>query len=56
MNKQERTAALKALAKRHPHISPPGFTWKNPLNLNSKGIRWTRQDLVMFQQFQQQQK
>jgi hypothetical protein len=52
MNKEERIAALKALAKKHPLTKDVGFLWKNPLNAKSKGIRWTPRDLEMFRKFQ----
>jgi len=52
MNKEERILALKALAKKHPSAENVGFMWKNPLNPNSKGIRWTPQDLDLFRKFQ----
>lgn len=53
MKKEERIAALKALAKKHPHAKDVGFLWKNPLNSKSKGIRWTPGDLAMFRDFQE---
>jgi hypothetical protein len=58
MSKQERLAALKALAFKHPsggvdHIYGYG-RWKNPLNPRSTGIRWTRRDLDLFKNFQQE--
>jgi hypothetical protein len=58
MNKQERINALRTLAMKHPvggvdHIYGYG-RWKNPLNPRSTGLRWTRRDLELFRQFQQE--
>jgi hypothetical protein len=44
--------ALRALAKEHPRKKQVGFTWKNPLNPKSRGIRWTKTDLDLFRQYQ----
>ncbi len=54
--KTEKLRALRALAKLHPsggvdHIYGFG-RWKNPLNPQSKGIRWTPTDLDIFRTFQ----
>lgn len=52
MKAEERMAALRELAKRHPHTKDVGFLWKNPFNPKSKGIRWTTRDLEIFRQLQ----
>lgn len=52
MNKQEKITALTELAKQYPHIEHVGTMWKNPLNPRSKGIRWTKSDLILFRMFQ----
>uniref|UniRef100_A0A6C0B8U2 Uncharacterized protein n=1 Tax=viral metagenome TaxID=1070528 RepID=A0A6C0B8U2_9ZZZZ len=52
MNKKEKIEALKELAKKYPHTEHVGKMWKNPLNLQSKGIRWTNSDLILFRMFQ----
>ena len=52
MKKEERIAALLALAKKHPRTKDVGFLWKNPLNAKSTGIRWTPRDLEIFRKFQ----
>jgi hypothetical protein len=56
MLKSEKIKSLKALAKLYPiggvdHIFGRGL-WKNPLNPNSRGIRWTRKDLELFRYYQ----
>ena len=56
MKKEELVAALRLLAKKHPHAKDVGFMWKNPLNPKSTGIRWTPQDLQLFRKFQRQYK
>jgi len=58
MTEQERLRALKALAKKYPMGTtlPNPFVWKNPLNSNSNGIRWTRKDLDQFELFRKQTK
>ena len=52
MNKKERITALKELARQYPDIEHVGTIWKNPLNMRSKGIRWTKSDLILFRMFQ----
>ena len=54
MKKEERIAALKALAIKHLFIDPVGHLWKNPLNPRSTGIRWTQSALDFFKQEQRQ--
>ncbi len=53
MRKEEKLAALIELARRYPRVKDVGHFWKNPLNPNSRGIRWTRTDLALFLQLQQ---
>ena len=52
MKKEEKIAALKALALQHPRADFVGQLWKNPLNPRSVGRRWTNKDLQLFRQFQ----
>lgn len=52
MKKEELIAALRALAKKHPHAKDVGYMWKNPLNPKSTGRRWSTSDLKLFRQFQ----
>jgi len=52
MKKEERLAALRALAKKHPYADFVGYLWKNPLNPRSQGIRWTNKDLAIFRSLQ----
>ena len=52
MKSEERMAALRELAKRHPRAKDVGFLWKNPFNSKSRGIRWSARDLEIFRQFQ----
>ena len=53
MKKAERIAALKELARLHPHHTGwLGTLWKNPLNPRSTGLRWTNKDMELFKQFQ----
>ena len=54
MTKEERKAGLKALAKMHPDAQHVGNLWKNPLDRKSTGIRWTKADLDLFREFQNQ--
>ena len=54
MKKEERILALRALAKKHPRAKDIGYTWKNPLNPKSRGIRWSTEDLLLFRKFQGQ--
>jgi hypothetical protein len=49
MLKAERIRALRQLARIHPTAEQIGFWWKNP---KSRGIRWTKKDLELFRQFQ----
>jgi hypothetical protein len=58
MLKSEKEKALKALAKLYPtggvdHVFGFGL-WKNPLNPNSRGTRWTNKDLELFRKYQQE--
>jgi hypothetical protein len=48
MRKEEKLAALKELARRYPRVKDVGHFWKNPLDPNSRGIRWTKTDLALF--------
>jgi hypothetical protein len=52
MLKEEKIAALKALAIKHPRREFVGYLWKNPLNPRSTGRRWRYKDLEMFRRFQ----
>ncbi len=52
MLKAERIRALRQLARIHPTAEQTGFLWKNPFNPKSRGIRWTKKDLELFRQFQ----
>lgn len=52
MKKEELILALRALAKKHPYAENVGYMWKNPLNIRSKGIRWSTRDLNLFRKFQ----
>jgi hypothetical protein len=52
MKKADLLLALRALAKKHPYAKDVGFMWKNPLNSNSTGRRWTATDLKLFRQLQ----
>ena len=52
MRTQERIFALKHLAEMYPRLEHIGFTWKNPFNPRSRGMRWRREDLAKFREFQ----
>ncbi len=52
MKKEEKIAALKALAIKYPKVDFMGQLWKNPLNPRSVGRRWTNKDLELFRKFQ----
>uniref|UniRef100_A0A6C0KCM3 Uncharacterized protein n=1 Tax=viral metagenome TaxID=1070528 RepID=A0A6C0KCM3_9ZZZZ len=52
MKKEERIFAIRTLARQHPYAENVGYMWKNPLNPRSRGIRWSRQDLTLFRNFQ----
>ncbi len=52
MLKAERIRALRELARRNPTAKHTGFLWKNPFNPKSRGIRWTKKDIELFRQFQ----
>ncbi len=52
MLKEERIRALRELARRNPTTEHTGSLWINPFNPKSRGIRWTKKDIELFRQFQ----